>query len=112
MTLLHLFLQAAGGGLPFWITLVGVILVTYFFMILPEQRRKKQQAQFRQNLKVGDEIVTLGGLHGKIYALKEDTIVISVDKGTKLVIEKNAVLMEPTLRLKKESSDKNSVQES
>ena len=58
------------------ISLLLIIAVFYFFMIRPENKKKKQMAEMRANLKVGDEITTIGGVIGTICQLKEDTIVL------------------------------------
>ena len=56
--------------------LILIIAVFYFFMIRPENKKKKQAAEMRAALKVGDVITTIGGIIGTICAVKEETIVI------------------------------------
>lgn len=63
-------------GLTTLIPLILIIAVFYFFMIRPENKKKKQAAEMRSNLKVGDMITTIGGVIGTVCAVKEDTIVI------------------------------------
>lgn len=68
---------AGGGGilsmvLPF-VVLIGVF---YFLLIRPENKKKKEAAKMRSELKVGDQITTIGGIVGTICAVKEDTIVL------------------------------------
>lgn len=58
------------------IGLVLIIAVFYFFMIRPENKKKKQAAEMRANLKVGDIITTIGGVIGTVCAVKDETIVI------------------------------------
>lgn len=58
------------------IPLILIIAVFYFFMIRPENKKKKQAAEMRANLKVGDVITTIGGVIGTICAVKDETIVI------------------------------------
>lgn len=86
-------LQAQGGSQ--WGTLIlfgGMFVVMYFFMIRPQQKKAKEQKLFRESLKKGDEIVTLGGLHGVIYSVESnDTVVVEVDKGIKLTFEKSSI---------------------
>ena len=53
-----------------------LIVVFYFMLIRPESKRKKQAAEMRNSLAVGDEITTIGGIIGTICAVKENTIVI------------------------------------
>lgn len=63
-------------GLTTLIPLILIIAVFYFFMIRPENKKKKQAAEMRANLKVGDVITTIGGIIGTICAVKDDTLVI------------------------------------
>jgi preprotein translocase subunit YajC len=73
--------------------IVAMFAVMYFFMIRPQQKKAKEQANFRNNLKEGDTIMTLGGVHGKIAAIEsDDTIWLEIDrKGTKMKMEKSAI---------------------
>ena len=68
-------LMGEGGGSTI-IMLVGMVAVFYFLLIRPENKRKKEAEQMRSSLKVGDEIVTIGGIHGKVVNVKEDKFVI------------------------------------
>lgn len=63
-------------GLSMLIPLILIIAVFYFFMIRPENKKKKQAAEMRANLKVGDMITTIGGVIGTVCAVKDETIVI------------------------------------
>ncbi len=71
---------AAGGGISMIIMLVAMIAVFYFLMIRPENKRKKQAQQMRDNLAVGDTITTIGGIMGKIVAVRENNIVIETSE--------------------------------
>ena len=55
---------------------VVIIAVFYFLLIRPQRKKTKEEKAMRENLQVGDEIVTIGGIYGKVISLKEDTIVI------------------------------------
>ncbi len=87
-------LQAQQGGSQ-WGTLVlfgGMFVVMYFFMIRPQQKKAKEQKAFRESLKKGDNVVTIGGLHGKIASVEsDDTILVEVDKGIRLKFDKASV---------------------
>ena len=68
---------AAGmGGMTTIIMIVVMIGVMYFLMIRPENKRKKEAEQMRSDLKVGDEIITIGGICGKVVQVKDDKFVI------------------------------------
>lgn len=77
-----------------FIPLILIIVVFYFFMIRPQLKKAKDQKKFRENIKVGDKIVTIGGIHAKIVEVQETTFMIMVEGGVKLKIEKNAVSMD------------------
>jgi preprotein translocase subunit YajC len=83
----------------------GIILVFYFFMIRPQQKKQKDQKTFTEKLKKGDMVVTIGGLHGKIIAVETDTVVLEVDKGTRMVFEKSAISLESSKRYEKENAN-------
>ena len=59
-----------------WIMLIAMFVIMYFFMIRPENKRKKEAQQMRDSLKVGDNITTIGGIIGDIVSIKDDSIVI------------------------------------
>ena len=65
-----------GGGSGLIIMLVIMLGVFYFFMIRPENKRKKEAEQIRSNVKNGDKITTIGGIVGTVVDVKEDRFVI------------------------------------
>ena len=74
------------------IMLVGLLVVMYFVMIRPQKKQEKEQNDMRNNLAVGDEITTIGGIIGKIVSIKEETCVIETShERTKMRILKSAV---------------------
>ncbi|PWL29626.1 MAG: preprotein translocase subunit YajC [Fluviicola sp. XM-24bin1] len=82
------------------VLLVGMIVVMYFFMIRPQMKKQKELKQFRENLSVGDKVVTIGGIHGKILAIDDSTILISAESG-KLRLDKSAISNSPENMLQK-----------
>jgi preprotein translocase subunit YajC len=70
--------------------LILIVIVFYFFMIRPQTKKQKELRKFRENLKQGDKIVTIGGIHGKILEVAETTVLIN-SEGSKLRIEKAAI---------------------
>ena len=74
--------------------IILIIIVFYFFMIRPQLKKFKEQKKFRENLKIGDKVVTIGGIHGKISDVQETTFMITVEGGVKLKIERSAVSMD------------------
>lgn len=72
------------------IMVVLMIIVFYFFLIRPQTKKQKELKKFRESLKPGDKIVTIGGIHGKILEIADSTILIQSDS-SKLRIEKSAI---------------------
>lgn len=95
-----IFLQGAapGGFNPMMLILLGMFAVMYFFMIRPQQKKAKEQKSFIEELKKGDRIVTMGGIHGKIVSVSPDTgtLLLEVSEGTKIKLDKSVVSMEYT----------------
>ncbi len=81
------------GDNTLYIQLGLMLVVIYFFMIRPGQRKAKKEREFESSLKVGDKIVTKSGLHGKIAELGEKTVVIETMAG-KLKMERSALSLE------------------
>jgi len=70
---------------------VGIIGVFYFFMIRPQQKKAREQKELLAGIKKGDEVVTIGGMHGKVFLVDETTVTLDLDKGVKLTFDKSAV---------------------
>jgi preprotein translocase subunit YajC len=92
---ISLLAQAAAGGTQAMIyqvvMWVGIIGVFYFFMIRPQQKKQKELKNLLTALKKGDLVVTIGGIHARIYSVEETTFVLELDKGVKLTVDKSAV---------------------
>ena len=92
MNLQSLLLQAPASGLnPQLINILfigGMVLIFYFFMIRPQQQKQKKQKKFNEALKKGDKVVTIGGMHGTVYAVDDATIILEVDKSTRIKFDK------------------------
>lgn len=85
MTILFtgIFAQAAGAtnDYSFLILLGGMFIIFYLFMIRPQLKKQKEANQFRSSIDVGDAVVTIGGLHGKVISVNESTVVLKLDDG-------------------------------
>lgn len=72
--------------------LVVMFVALYFFMIRPQKKQEKEQNNMRNNLQVGDEITTIGGIIGKVVSIKEETVTIETSHDrTKIRILRSAV---------------------
>ncbi len=72
------------------IMLVLILVVFYFFMIRPQMKKQKELKKFRENLKAGDKVVTIGGVHGKILEINDTTILVN-SEGSKIRFDKSAI---------------------
>jgi preprotein translocase subunit YajC len=79
-----------GQGTMQFVMLGLMILVFYFFMIRPQMKKQKELKKFRESIKAGDKIVTIGGIHGKILEVAETTVLIQTE-GSKFRLEKSAI---------------------
>lgn len=105
--MLSFILLQAGGGQSGMVgnllLIVGIVVIFYFFMVRPQQKKQKEQKNFIENIKKGDNVVTIGGLHGKIYAIEDDKVILEVDKGIKMLFEKTAISLEASKKTEKKS---------
>lgn len=69
-----------------------IILVFYFFMMRPQQKRQKELANFRNQLKKGDHVVTTGGVYAKVHDVKDNKVVLEVADGVNVTFDKSAIL--------------------
>ena len=79
--------------------LVTIFVIFYFFMVRPQNKKRKELQNMRDTLKKGDSVVTIGGIHGKVAEVKDSTIVLSVDQNVKIKVDKSAVSMDESTKL-------------
>lgn len=94
-----ILLQAGGIDPKNFIMIGGMVVIFYFFFIRPQQKKQKEQKKFTEDIKKGDQIVTTGGIHGKVVSVEELTVTIDIDRGTKLTVEKASVSLEGSKKL-------------
>ncbi|MEO9805067.1 MAG: preprotein translocase subunit YajC [Reichenbachiella sp.] len=96
-----IILQAAAGGASYSnLIMIGVMVVIfYFFFIRPQQKKQKDQKSFSESVAKGENIVTIGGIHGKVLSVDDTTVTLEIDKGAKMKIEKSSISMEATKRI-------------
>ncbi len=87
--------QAGGGGqgspLGVFLLLGAFMLVFYAFVIRPQQQQEKRQREMRDSLKKGDQIVTSGGLHGKITGLADDIVTVEIADRVRVKVNRAAI---------------------
>lgn len=101
-----ILLQASTSANPYgqFILLGGIMIVFYFFMIRPQQKKQKEQKKFRESIKTGDDVVTIGGLYGKVVQVNDDSIVLDVDRGVKLTFTRDAISQESSAKAAKKTA--------
>lgn len=80
----------SGSWIPTLIMIVAMVAIFYFMIIRPQKKRDNQAKEMRNSIKVGDEIVTIGGICGKVTNVKDDTITI-LSSESKMTFLKTAV---------------------
>ena len=94
MNLQTILLQAEAAGAGGYSTIIMMVLifaVFYFFMIRPQMKRQKEIKKFREALQVGNEVITSGGIHGKIKELKNDCIILEIANNVNVKVDKGSV---------------------
>ena len=86
----------AGGGWQMWIMLALIFVVMWFFMIRPQRKQQKELQNFRDSLKKGDKVVTIGGIYGTVAEIKEDSVLMEVDSNVKIRVSKQALVKDFT----------------
>jgi len=74
-----------------WIWLVILIVAFYFLLIRPQRLRSKKAQELMTSLQRGDEVVTIGGFHGRIKDIRDDTIIVTIASGVDVKVSKSAV---------------------
>ena len=64
----------------------------WLFMIRPQRKQQKELQKFREGLKKGDKVVTIGGIYGTVVEVKEKTLLLEVDSNVKIRVDKNSVV--------------------
>ena len=97
MTILQAAPAAQGGSQwSMWIMLALIFVVMWFFMIRPQRKQQKELQNFRDSLKKGDKVVTIGGIYGTVCEIKEASVLIEVDNNVKIRVSKQALVKDFT----------------
>ncbi|MDT8440541.1 MAG: preprotein translocase subunit YajC [Desulfuromonadales bacterium] len=81
-----------GGGLEGIIMLLVMFGIFYLLLIRPQQKRAKQHKELIEALKVGDEVITAGGIHGKVTAVQDDVLTLEIATGVKIRLNRTSIL--------------------
>jgi len=84
--------QSTTGSMTMTFVTFGLIIVIfYFLMIRPQKKKDKEAQEMISRMKKGDKVVSIGGIHGTVVAVKESTVVVKVDDNTRIEFTKNAI---------------------
>lgn len=100
-------LQAQTGAQPqgeptffqqysFLILMILIFVVMYFFMIRPQQKKQKEVVKWRESLKRGDKIVTVGGIYGTVAEVKDTFLIVEIDANVRIRVDKSSVVKDIT----------------
>lgn len=85
--------QPQGGGIQMIVMLVGLFAIVYFFMIRPQNKKQKEIQKFRNALEVGQDVISIGGIHGTIKRIEDnDIITLSVSTGVEIKFDRSAIM--------------------
>ena len=92
---MNTMLQAAAGAnnYSFLIMMVVIFAIMWLFMIRPQQKKQKELQNFRNQITVGTEIITAGGIYGKVTSIDEinNILIVEVSKGVTIRVDRNSV---------------------
>ena len=84
--------QGGGSGLTMLLMLALIFVVMWLFMIRPQQKRQKELNSFRDSLKKGDKVVTVGGIYGTVIEVNDNKVMLEIDKDVKIKVDKASLV--------------------
>lgn len=84
--------QAQGINWSFLIMIILIFVVMWLFMIRPQQKKQKELDKFRNELKKGDKVVTIGGIYGTVTEVKDKVVFIEIDNNVKIKVDKASLV--------------------
>jgi len=95
MKVLSILLQAApnagSSGMMSILMIVALFVIMYFFMIRPQQKKQKEVQKMRESLKIGDRVVTSGGIFGKIKEVEDTAFIVEIADNVKVKVDKASI---------------------
>ena len=84
--------QAGGSGMEGIVMLVVMFAIFYFLLIRPQQKRAKQHKELVDSLKAGDQVVTAGGIHGKVVAVQDALVTLEIASNVRIKINRSSIV--------------------
>ncbi|MCL1929281.1 MAG: preprotein translocase subunit YajC [Treponema sp.] len=83
--------QGGSAGLLSFLPIVLIFGVFWFFMIRPQNKQRKETQRMLSELKKGDKVVTIGGIHGVVQSVRENSVILKVDESCKIEFTRSAI---------------------
>ena len=80
-----------GGGMQFILLMVAMGLLMYALLIRPQQKQQKEQKQMLEKIQKGDQVVTSGGIHGKVTGVTDDILTVEIAQNVRVKLNKSAI---------------------
>jgi len=100
-----------GNPLMSFLPLIAIVGIFYFLILRPQSKKQKETQKMLSALKKGDRVITVGGIHGVIYTVKENTIIVKVDDNVKLEFNRSAI-SNVSVQAPKEEKEEKSTEDS
>ena len=84
-------LQMGNDFLTMGLMIGAIVILFYFLIIRPQNKKQKETKRMLEAIKKGDKVVSIGGIHGSVFQVKDSTVILKVDDNTKMEFTKNAI---------------------
>ncbi|MDR1258206.1 MAG: preprotein translocase subunit YajC [Tannerellaceae bacterium] len=81
----------ASSGIVSFLPIIAIVIIFYFFMIRPQQKRQKNIQKAREAIKAGDKVVTAGGIYARVKEVSDNYMLLEIADGVRIRIDKNSV---------------------
>lgn len=99
MNILLIFFQSIpSGGLAGFLPIILIVFIFYFFMIRPQIKKQKEDSLFKSNIKKGDKVVTIGGIHGKVNLVKDSKIVLEISDKLRITVDTDSISRDKSIK--------------
>ncbi|MDF1849264.1 MAG: preprotein translocase subunit YajC [Verrucomicrobiales bacterium] len=82
---------APGGGLGMFVPMILIMVMFYFILIRPQRKQQKAQEEMRKNVRVGDKVVSIGGIHGLVSGMTDKTVSVKIADGLSIKFDRSAI---------------------
>ena len=86
------------GGLSGFLPIILIVFIFYFFMIRPQIKKQKEDSLFKSNIKKGDKVVTIGGIHGKVNLVKDGRIVLEISDKLRITVDTDSISRDKSIK--------------